>query len=317
MGMPKGQQKRAREAAAPSFDTVLNAILSVEGESPTNKLIQASQLWSTEPASTASFFAKVRPYVESLTSSNKVPADEAEDELMELFQEYEGKTAETLIGEVDELKSAGVLSKKEAKALKQSGVEEQRRMLFVRILVIAMESEDGDEDAADGDESGEVGDGGADITEEFIDALTEADCVEKPQQEESAVVRDLAGWVCGLPTAELREMCEARGVDVEDLPADGRVGLVQGLLRGMLEAEAALDGESDEEEDEEEGESDDDIESEEEDEEEDDDDDEDDDEDDEDDDEEEDDDAPAKKAKRGDAGSSAGPDAKPGECKQQ
>ena len=305
MGKSKGQQKRAREeGVAPSVDTMLTAILSVEGESPTAKLIQASELWSAEPAPTEAFFSKVRPYVESLTSSKGVAEDDAEDELMELFEEYEAKSADALLGELDELKSAGVLSKKEAKALKGMSAEEQRRLLFVRILVIAMETDDADDEA--GEEAGE--EAGDEITEESIEKLTEADCAEKPEQKETEAVHDLMGWVCGLPTAELREMCEARGLDIEHVPADARLGLVQALLRGMLEAEAALEEESDDEDDdiddeeEEEEEEDDDIESDEEDEE------------DDEEDEDEDEGAPAKKAK---TGSAAGSDEKPGDCKQQ
>ena len=139
MGKSKGQMKRAREeGVAPSVDTMLTAILSVEGESPTAKLIQASELWSAEPAPTEAFFSKVRPYVESLTSSKGVAEDDAEDELMELFEEYEAKSADALLGELDELKSAGVLSKKEAKALKGMSAEEQRRLRVAAPIVMAL-----------------------------------------------------------------------------------------------------------------------------------------------------------------------------------
>ena len=204
----------------------------------------------------------------------------------------------------------------EARALKEMSSAERKRLLFVRILVIAMEAEeDGDDIGSDGDEAadGEGDVGGLDIDEAFIAALTEEECAEKPQPEDGAeesvaTTGDLVSWLCGLPTAELREMSEARGLESAGETTTARLPLVQGLLRGMLEAEAGLseDSEDDGEEDD-----DDDIEDDE------DDDGEDDDDDEEDDDEEEDKDEAGPAAKKSKVSSSGAADEKPGECKQQ
>ena len=317
--MPKNPGKKAKAAksapAEPSFDQELQTIWDQKDESPTSRLLDASQLWASDECQ-EDFFVKVKPFLDKFDSKKGASEAVAEDELIALYDEYVSKSEPALLEEVKELRSAGVLSKVEARALKEMSSAERKRLLFVRILVIAMEAEeDGDDIGSDGDEAadGEGDVGGLDIDEAFIAALTEEECAEKPQPEDGAeesvaTTGDLVSWLCGLPTAELREMSEARGLESAGETTTARLPLVQGLLRGMLEAEAGLseDSEDDGEEDD-----DDDIEDDE------DDDGEDDDEEEEDDDEEEDKDEAGPAAKKSKVSSSGAADKKPGECKQQ
>ena len=321
--MPKVSKssKRARE---PSFEESLNAVLSATDEEPATRLILASQLFHTADDA-PDYFEKTKAFVASLDKSI-----EADRELSELYEEYAAKTEPELADEVKELKTSGVLKKKEAKAIMQVPMGERKRMLFARILVIAMESEDGNEV----DSKPQDTDSPPEIDELFIAGLTEAQCAERPQDSnDEAAVNDLAEWVCSLPTSELQEMCKARGIEWKSVPDGQRLPLVRGLLNGMLEAEAALGEESDEgeesegsEEDEDEDEEDEEGEGEEDDDEEEENDDEDGDDDEDDDEEEEQEGAGTaegsakskKTAGSGSAGGSGSADSnQPGECKQQ
>jgi len=192
-------------------------------------------------------------------------------ELKELYEEYRVKTDAEMLVEIKELKAGGGLSKKEAKDMKEMPGSEKKRVLFTRILVIVMEAEDEDEDDNIGDD--DIGDGDAEddddgpvIDEDYIAGLTEEQCAptEAAADDEAEAGLagfmsggNLAGWVCGLPTSDLKEMCEARGLEAEAGPDGARLPLVQALLRGMLEVEAALSSDDDDDDDDDDDEDDD------------------------------------------------------------
>ena len=261
MGKTAKMVKRSREAeAALSIETKLKGIFSSTDGEPAEKLIGASALWDelgSALESVPDFFAQVKPFVDSLDAS-----DEQDKELKELYEEYAAKSGEALNDEIKELRSNKVFSKREAKELMELADAERKRFLFVRVLVIAMESAEGEE--GDGEEQdGEEGCmGGPDINEEFIASLTEDKCAERvkekkaegkdddeEEEEEINLGDNVAKWVCGLPTAQLQDLCEARGIEWKSLPTGHRLPLVQSLLRGMLEAEEEGEEEEGEEED--------------------------------------------------------------------
>jgi hypothetical protein len=261
MGKTAKMVKRSREAeAALSIETMLKGIFSSTDGEPAEKLIRASALWDELEIALESvpdFFAQVKPYVDSLDAS-----DEQDKELKELYEEYAAKSGEELNDEIKELRSTKVFSKREAKELIELADAERKRFLFVRILVIAMESAEGEEGDGEEQYGEEGGMGGPDINEEFIASLTEEKCAERvkekkaggkeeEEEEEINLGDNVAEWVCGLPTTQLQELCEGRGIEWKSLPTGLRLPLVQGLLRGMLEAEEEGEEEEGEEEDDE------------------------------------------------------------------
>ena len=132
-------QKRAREVEEVSPDSLVDTVLKADDTEPAEKLIHISQLWDGE-SQLPDYFVRTKSFIDSLQG---VAADA---ELVELYQEYALKTDAALLDEIKQLKSDGVMSKKEGKALTTASESDRKRMLFVRILMIAMEAASGDEE---------------------------------------------------------------------------------------------------------------------------------------------------------------------------
>ena len=87
--MPKNPSKKRqeREPAAKeksrgdTLDNQLKMVLNYPGESPTSKLVVASQLWSDKTA--ADFFEKIKSFIDSIDSAKGAKEDDADDELFQ------------------------------------------------------------------------------------------------------------------------------------------------------------------------------------------------------------------------------------------